>query len=167
MGSTASSDATGLVVHDVLEHYGVKGMHWGTRHDKAAQTVADQIQKVRAAGGTKHDKAKLTTKSKFENKTKAAGGIHKLSDEDLKKMLERLGNEKKYTDILNEDAARRKAHRDTVLKALGEIGKVLLPIVVSAAAGVAAGRAAGGGGVYRTNTINPRVIEGVVSSLHK
>jgi len=108
----------------VLSHYGSKGMRWGVRRTKkqlasrsAAKTQAKAAKaSAKAAGKIKKGEAKAAAKAgaKIEKQTKKqlkAGDkagtkaaklkkqARKMSDSDLKKAVDRLQMEKKYSDL--------------------------------------------------------------------
>lgn len=134
-----------------LAHFGVKGMHWGIRRDAAV--LAGRHAEV-AATKLKADPTKKTNRAAV----KTAGGLHKVSNKDLKAMLDRMDMERRYTQAMNEDAARRRAGLKAVGKFLEAAGKILVPVVV----GVAANHYAG---TYRTTATSGRVIEGTTRAI--
>lgn len=123
---------------EYLEHFGVKGMRWGVRNSGA---IAKDVSK--AASGLRRD----PTKEAHKTQVSAAGGLHKVSDKDLKVMLQRLENEKKFQTFMQADAERRKQGLKTTVHILGQIGKVVLPIALS----IAANRAMNNRGTFRTS----------------
>jgi hypothetical protein len=159
----------GDVLVEDLQHFGVKGMHWGEHlaRVEAAKTftkkVSPDIQKARSG------LAKPTPTKQTHNRAIAkVGGLHNISDHDLKLMLNRLDMEKRYSAILQEDRQKRIDGGKAVLKVLGEVGKIALPIILGAVAGKAAsGGFKSGGNTFKTPVINGRVIESVARVLHK
>lgn len=127
-GSMAQSELDELA-EAALEHFGVKGMHWGVR--KSATLARDAAS---AAKGVKSD----PTKKQFQSSVKKTGGLHKVSDDKLKKMLERMEMERKFTRMMNEDKARRAAGFKALGKILGEVGKIALPVILTGFAARAA-----------------------------
>jgi hypothetical protein len=100
---------------EFIEHYGVKGMHWGIRN---------RIQRRR---------------TKKETRTRAAREQlllrrRQISDTDLKTFVERLNNEKKLKALINEDL---KPGRTAVKKFLGSTGGRVAATVATGAATVA------------------------------
>lgn len=104
-------------VGDFLAHYGVLGMHWG--HHK----------------GTKEDASDdHATAARIHSKAKSAGGIHALSNDELKTLNSRLELEQKY-NRLNTDENVSAGHK--AVKALGKgTGQVAGNIVKGAATGL-------------------------------
>lgn len=87
----------GLIVHDFLAHHGVKGMHWGVRKARTGK------------------ESKVIAKRK-----KALGKRRTLSDEEIKKHIDRLSSEKKLKDLIKEDVAPGKSMVQRVLSQSGE-----------------------------------------------
>jgi len=135
-------------VDDVLAHFGVKGMKWGVRKSDAVNVGRLGVQAVKA-----RPPAKSETKKAFGANVAKAGGLHKVSDQDLQKMLNRLDMERRYTTIQHEDAAKRAAGRKAVGKVLLEVGKIALPVVLGAVIGRAA---SGHGDPFRTTAFITR-----------
>lgn len=137
---------------DALSHYGVKGMHWGVHR---VSSVAGAISKNPATKAIKDNAGKVgkinagksETKKQFNEKVATAGGLHKISDKDLKAMLNRLDMERKYSNIVNEDAKQRAEGRKAVGKILLEVGKIAVPLIV----GGLGAKAAADHGVFRTS----------------
>lgn len=71
-------------VDDVLEHFGVKGMHWGVR--KKAAKEASSSDDAKAANAA-------------QAKIKSAGGTHALSNQELKSLVERMNLEKQFKSL--------------------------------------------------------------------
>jgi hypothetical protein len=137
-----------LSPQEALAHFGIKGMRWGVRN---ASGISNDVAK--AASGLRRD----PTKEEHKAQVSAAGGLHKVSDKDLKNMLQRLENEKKFQAFMQADAERRKQGLKTVAHILGQIGKIVLPIAL----GVAANRVVNNAAPFRTSAfINRKVIEG-------
>lgn len=154
--------ATNRRVEEALKHFGIKGMHWGQHKidNAAAERVAKDFTIARKSGLT-------PTKKTFKGNVDKAGGLHKVSDEQLKRMLDRLQMEKKFQDIQDADKIRRKEGRAAALRILAEFGKAALPAIIQVVNERAGGGHNNGGhpGTFRTNTVNPRVIEGVAAAL--
>lgn len=161
--------ASNFDITETLKHFGVKGMKWGQHKfgarvgNKNGPTIdVKDIGAIRAA-------RRSETKTKFAGNVKEAGGLHKVSDKDLKRMLERLNMEKRYNDILHEDAARRKAGFEAAGRILGEIGKAAIPAIITILASRASGVPAGHADTFKAGNVNvqPKIIEGVFRTLGK
>ena len=70
---------------DFLEHFGVKGMHWGVRRDGTRNAS------VPAGSSEDHQQA-----ASIKAKVKQHGGIHALSTKELKTLNDRLNTEANY-----------------------------------------------------------------------
>lgn len=91
---------------EFLAHHGVKGMRWGVRKDRGSGGHTG------GSGGTSKPKA------------------HELSDEDLKKAIDRMNLEQQYTKLL----APKKPSANTEAKAfIKDLGKGLAKNAVNAA----------------------------------
>jgi len=150
-------------VSEFLEHFGIKGMHWGVRRsaEELSRRGVNAGSVTSAAIKLKKDPTKTTIKSK----TKAAGGLHKVSDKELNTMLKRMDMEKRYRDMMAEDAKRRQAGLKAAGHILAEVGKVLLPIVATAAASQGVKNYASTGSVFRSARAGARVIEGTARAI--
>lgn len=91
-----------------LEHFGVKGMKWGVRKKRSAKD-----ERVRS------QRAKTVEKRRT------------LSDDDLKKYIERLSNEKKLKDLIEADISPGKRFVNSVLSDSGS--RVTRTVVTGAA----------------------------------
>lgn len=136
-------------ISDFLAHFGVKGMHWGVRRD---QSRAAGVHARAAIEGLSNDPTKKQARVKVKN----AGGLHKISDKQLKEMLNRMDMERRYTQAMKEDADRRREGLKAVGRFLEAAGKILVPVAVAAATTYATG-------TYRTNAITRRAIEGTAT----
>ncbi len=87
-----------------LTHYGVLGMKWGTR--RAAQS---------SAKGSKR-KSRGTSSSKVKKET-TASKVKSMSDEDLKKAVNRLQMEQQYTKLSKSNIAKGQQYAQTAFKA--------------------------------------------------
>lgn len=84
-----------------LEHYGIKGMHWGVRRNPGADGVVGKTVSVHSPGGLDGDK---DTSSDHERVTKALvkaqkRGTSALSNEELKAIATRAEAEKKLRQL--------------------------------------------------------------------
>ena len=156
-------DAPGGSLTALLEHHGVKGMHWGVR--RTASELRRRGVTPEAVSSAARKLSKDPTKAAIRARAKEVGGLHKVADDELKVMLDRMNMEKRYRDMMSEDAKRRQEGLKTVGKILGEFGKVILPVVATAAAGAAARNYATTGSVFRSARTGARVIEGTARAL--
>jgi len=144
-----------VAMDEALSHFGVKGMKWGVRKEDVNTAVSSLSRRNTDP-----------TKKKFNKDIKTAGGLHGLSDADLKKKLNRLEMEKKYSKMLAEDSERRKAGLLAVGKILGEVGKVALPVLLEHYLKNKGGASSAANGVYRTTAVvQQKVIEGATKQI--
>ena len=136
-GSPKRKDIMTDVVDDILAHYGVKGMRWGirksrrssgkTRKEPSPSAPAKKPGKVRSAV-TKLRTPKRDFKMEAKN----------MSDEDLRKILNRMDMEKKYATMMNELAnpkkeksAVHKMAEDAIKEVLKDQGKKFLNAAIT------------------------------------
>lgn len=79
-------------VDDFLEHFGVRGMHWGVRRAKAPPSI---------------DSA---TSSDTRTKIKDSGGTHALTNKELQAYITRANLEQQYSRIDARAPAHKQAH---------------------------------------------------------
>lgn len=101
-----------------LEHFGIRGMHWGLRRYQKSDGTYTSAGKKR-----RHVKVTLTNRQKDINVKKerkqAVKNRRLLSDEELKSRVNRLQTEKQLKDLTADDLnVGKKAVNETV-KALG------------------------------------------------
>lgn len=123
----------------VLSHYGRPGMKWGIRRTKkqlsanaAAKSKAKSDAKIKKAGAKAAAKAgakiEKSTKKQLKSGDKAGTKASKLkkqarkmSDADLKKAVDRLQMEKKYSDLTSSANTKTKTRMQ---RGRGEIAKI-------------------------------------------
>ena len=89
-------------IDNILEHYGTKGMKWGIRK-KSGKGSAKSGQK----GKAKQAESEKRTSTKKYKKSAA----RKLSDERLKKRVNRLNMERQYKDLVSKQKPKSKVSR--------------------------------------------------------
>lgn len=120
-----------------LEHYGVKGMKWGVRRDRAVKKAAAEgktlsFKRITPEPGTsKRAKRKAANKLdpsedkqafvRVSNKVGTKGNTKALSNNDLKLLNERLRLEQEFTRLSGEGAPSR--GQKMVREILGNTGK--------------------------------------------
>lgn len=80
-----------------LIHYGILGMKWGVRRDNPSSGSSSRTKKQK----------KVTLKQKAKT----------MSDDELKKAVNRLQMEKQYSQLSSEDVSRGKAFAQKLMKA--------------------------------------------------
>lgn len=104
-----------------LYHHGVKGMRWGVWNDETTARYAGGVKR----NTTKNNVAKSSQSNEPKEKKKS---IKKMTDEELKKKVDRMMLEKQYIDLQNQTNPGKKYVTD-ILK---DVGK---KVIVTAAAG--------------------------------
>lgn len=99
-----------------IEHYGVKGMHWGVRHPRN-----------RVSRGKK-------------SRTTYQKPAHRLSDAELQKRIRRMEMEKRYKDLNTEDTKVKKGKR-VAGSILSNSGKTAATTIVTGATLLAVSKA--------------------------
>jgi hypothetical protein len=94
---------------EFLEHFGIKGMKWGIRRNGG--------HPGRARGPSSEDHLAVT---EIKSKIKAGHGIHALTNDELRKVTERLNLEANY-HRLAADQTNVDRGRETVKKILGDV----------------------------------------------
>lgn len=127
--------------NDFLEHYGIKGMHWG---------VWNEETQARRTGGFKRNarKAKEKAKSYADSKAKkdayrresmkALANVHTMSDSELDRRINRLNKQKQLRQLTESEVVPGYNAVNGVLKTSGKI----VLTTVATGAGLAAVRSA-------------------------
>lgn len=104
-------------IDNFIEHYGKKGMHWGIRNVPVLKKRTRKETQARAA------------------RQKILERRRQLSDSDVRNFVDRLNNEKKLKDLINQDL---RPGRSMVKKILGDSGKQVVSRVIGTIAAGAA-----------------------------
>lgn len=92
-GSNAGT-GTGDLVDDFLEHFGVKGMHWGVRRNRVQGPSSSDAQ----------------TATQVHEKISQNGGIHALTNKELQDFITRANLEQQYSRLAQQDPNLVKGH---------------------------------------------------------
>ncbi len=136
---------------DVIFHYGVPGMKWGVRKDrssggskkrkKKSGGISGIIRKAKRAKAAKEaekqerEEATTRVKIKREKKTEASS-IHNVTDEELRKMVQRMSLEKQFNTLAAE-RGKKKVTASDVLKTSAKVatkGVAIIGVLGGAAA---------------------------------
>lgn len=112
------------VIDDVLQHYGVKGMHWGVRRkatvDAREVVVRDTRRKVKTSGGKGLPAHPDAVRARTIGQRGRGSGLKALSDKELTDYAKRLQLEQNVKRLNFNDQSPPKKF---VLTLLGQTGK--------------------------------------------
>lgn len=137
---------------DVLVHYGVKGMRWGIRKDRSSGGTKKKkkkglLESIRNTYKAKEKAAKAKEKaavaeaeakrvSSFKSSSKRSVDYKSLSDEDLRRVVQRMSLEKQYRQLSSEGQKGKMKFSDA-LKKVG-IGATKATAIIGAFGGAKA-----------------------------
>lgn len=81
-------------LEEVLEHHGIKGMHWGVRRSRGADGHVTGSSKPSSGHESSEDSKKAEDS---HARVKAAGGTHVLSNQELQHVVNRMNLEQQFT----------------------------------------------------------------------
>lgn len=85
---------------EILEHHGIKGMHWGVRRSQGKDGTVASAHPVASS----EDSSKAT---KFRSQAKASG-THTLSNQELQHLVSRMNLEQQYSKLIENDSSKAK-----------------------------------------------------------
>jgi hypothetical protein len=106
----------GMTIDDILEHHGIKGMHWGSRKAKVQKTVKRRAKRFQANQKIKSKRQDIASRRR------------QLSERDLQKFIDRLQTEKKLKDLVSNDI---KPGRTVTKRILSESGQKIARTVIA------------------------------------
>lgn len=110
------------VIEDILEHHGIKGMHWGIRRDRSGKvTVTNRklSKRLKTTGGYGHPAHTDAVRTAELGQVKRKSGIKALSNEDLQTYTKRLNLEQNANRLDYETAS---VGRKYAMKFLNQAG---------------------------------------------
>jgi hypothetical protein len=94
-------------VGDILEHHGVKGMHWGISRNKPSGpqsvVVSDRRKKIKTFGGQGHAAHPDAVRARTSGQIAKKSGVKSLSNAELKAYNERLNLEQNFKRLEFQD----------------------------------------------------------------
>ena len=99
--------------NDVLSHHGIKGMHWGVRR------TAEELGHITESGSK--GLSSISSIKKREDDRQTRNKIASMSDDDLRKVVNRINLEKQYSDLTRADKTKG---LELVQNLLGIVGSV-------------------------------------------
>lgn len=138
---------------DIIVHYGVKGMKWGVRKDRSSggtgkkkkkTGLLGQIQKTYQAkerAAKAKEQAALAEaaakKTSSSSRPKSSNSSYKsMSDDDLRRLVQRMSLEKQYKQLTSESQNGKKKFTDTLKKA--SVGAAKASAIIGVLGGAAA-----------------------------
>lgn len=95
------------MVSNYIYHHGIKGMKWGIRrfqNKNGSLTPAGKKRYGEKPGGTKKTSGKKEEPSETPKKTSGKRSISEMSDDELRKQINRLNLERQYRQLLSDGA---------------------------------------------------------------
>ena len=114
-------------VDDILEHYGVKGMHWGVRRYRSgggslSTTRPPKHDNKFKVGDKRQNHASMDSITYRQLHAKAQKhGHHALSNDEIKKLTTRFELEKKYSVVMAEQAKKKLTRRNKASKYVSKL----------------------------------------------
>lgn len=121
-------------VNDILEHYGVKGMRWGTRRSgvpPSSVIITQKGKKLKAKGGENYTASPDAIRAKTIGQVKKKSGVSAISNKDLQTYSSRLNLEQNVKRL---DYNKKNAAQKFVSSLLGNTGKSAAQQVANEAA---------------------------------
>lgn len=116
-------------VDEILEHHGIKGMKWGVRNRRVSTSSSTSSKPQ-----SERDTTSKESKARARSWSKQYTNRDKMSNEELKKSVDRLRLENEFGRLSSEASASTKSSgKKIAAKYAGQALSVAIPIVVSAA----------------------------------
>ena len=118
--------------HNFLKHYGVLGMHWGRRQfgtETALSGKKRSSPSIKQLGATKGILTNVSSVSEagkraanlIEKTTKKKTDLSKISDDELRKRVSRLGLEQQYRSLSSVDKSKGAELARNILEGVGTV----------------------------------------------
>lgn len=121
-----------------LEHHGIKGMRWGIRRFQNKDGSLTPAGRKRRASSDSYDSSNTNTTVKKKSGSESSSSKAKsMSDEDLRKAVNRLQMEKQYRDLYRDLNPERVSTGKKFVNA--SINKVLVPAAQEAGKNIVKG----------------------------
>lgn len=115
-----------------LEHYGVKGMHWGVRKRRGVgsdgpEGVTVNVKKghgvVATSGGHHHEVSAEAVRAAAVRQVAKTSSPSALTNKDLQDAINRMNLEKNYSKLMLEQAPKKGAARQFIEAQLSQFGQ--------------------------------------------
>lgn len=113
MGSASAVD------EDFLEHFGIKGMHWGVRRKNPSGSEKIRVdakagRKVTATGGSRHAPSKDAIETAKNKQRAKKSTTDALSTQQLQQLVKRMQLEQQYAELKAKEPNKFKQGQNTV-----------------------------------------------------
>ena len=119
-------------VDEVLEHFGVRGMHWGVRKDRTTRVkVGEELKTIKVPHNTSTDAMKAHNSAVMIKKY----GIKSVTNQELKDLNYRISLEQNFHKMVPKETGRIKKGRDIMEKMVWKAGEEQLQPYIGKYAG--------------------------------
>lgn len=107
-------------VDEVLEHFGVRGMHWGVRKDRTARVkVGEELKTIKVPHNTSTDAMKAHNAAVMIKKH----GIKSVTNQELKDLNYRINLEQNFRKMVPKEQGRIRKGRELAEKMIWQAGE--------------------------------------------
>lgn len=119
-------------VDDILEHFGIRGMHWGVRKDRTTRVkVGEELKTIKVPHNTSTDAMKAHNSAVMIKKH----GIKSVTNQELKDLNYRISLEQNFHKMVPKETGRIKKGRDIMEKMVWKAGEEQLQPYIGKYAG--------------------------------